>query len=829
MNSTQPTTQNLFPWLNPSAIDFSYRRIPVELPCLPGREEDYHRQLQKVVRYVSSAIKGPAALLRSPDGKTYVAIPADRSVADLLVKTRPRPLQLSSLDTVETLRFAGCSDQERALILQFVEFDVRHQIKSRWQLVEDGAGRFFFKNPVKATEQLSVWMLPGFSFRLVADGPDLVHFCLDITYRYLDSKRLSQLINPGNAHFIKRRLFKGRGRKGLPCLYQMGDRWFPIRVVGFGGRVGDETITDTATGKVWSLIDYLKAKTQGDKFKVASYLSPDDVVVYFVYPNKEMEPLSAPAGLVRQLFKTGDSQVKSLHNKTIVESTERFNYIGHNIKRFFANLSFNQVALQISEKPLEEMLPVLEMKALKFNFSRYLTPAITPETGNTPLFEYGKRRRSLLESVGILDQSRFDAQYLIVPDTMTMAPALRDVFQKQLEKQLKALASTFPGFTKVIPYRADTSIPATDLVDKVSAVLEKFGAQQGYALLVLPDWNKGDDRAAAFHDIMMKRHYPKLKFQCANFGAIDDYFSYKLDEIDGLIYHHPDDKQARLFKSYAFYLALEYLKLNRKFPYALKDPLHYDIYIGIDVHDRYAGFLFFYRNGERIVFDYLDVPKKPSQQRAEKLSAEQIVKGLYPNLKKHLGERRYCLNPNGIVLLRDGRSHGGEGVALQQVIAQLQADGLLGHPDFTWGIVDVHKTSQLPFRSATPGRRPLERPTAGTYRLLGHQHRDAYLFPTGEPFQTRGSSKPLQLSLIEGTLEFTKVIEDVFAQSLLAFSAPDRPSALPIVIKLLDAFLAPLAVSESLWQEEPGEEEDDIDDNAQEWDEMFMQQLEQMP
>ena len=76
------------------------------------------------------------------------------------------------------------------------------------------------------------------------------------------------------------------------------------------------------------------------------------------------------------------------------------------------------------------------------------------------------------------------------------------------------------------------------------------------------------------------------------------------------------------------------------------------------------------------------------------------------------------------------------------------------------------------------------------------------------PFGIRGSAKPQHLSLKAGNLSFLNVMEDVFCQSMLAFSAPDRSNSLPISIKLIDILLEPLAASVDEIEEE--EETEDI-------------------
>ncbi len=56
------------------------------------------------------------------------------------------------------------------------------------------------------------------------------------------------------------------------------------------------------------------------------------------------------------------------------------------------------------------------------------------------------------------------------------------------------------------------------------------------------------------------------------------------------------------------------------------------------------------------------------------------------------------------------------------------------------------------------------------------------------------------------------VMEDLFAQTMMAFSAPDRSNSLPITIKLIDTFLEPLAAA----FEDEEINEDDMEEEIEE-------------
>lgn len=830
MTFKQQITENSFEWLNPNEFKFRYRVAPIELLCIQDDNILYHRQLKKIIREVSREIGGPAVTLYSKKKqKLYIAVPYDSVLENFKIQTKPNNITLTLEKDIYALDFAKCTEQEWELIKKFVEFEVRKQIKDSKAVFEDTAGRFIFKKPLPGCESFTVNIFGGFVFRMVADGKDRVHFVTDVTFRMLAKKSLGQRINVQNVKFVKKSILgngkiKQDGKKGgLKCIYQFGDLWFPIEVFDFGGEIIKNEFPHPETGKECNTYDYVIEKTKNSSTNVAKFLSPDDITVYYKLPGKEMPLKSAPASMVFQLHGTGDSQVRGLHSRTILELSERFNEIKKRVDWAFRNIKFENIKLNISSKPLELELDAFALKDLKFNNNQILRGVKYNQNKPYVNVDYQRQRKSFLERNGILNQSTFDTQYLIVPDTSTMPKRLKEVFQEQIEGQLKSLSGKFSNFREVITYRADITKSATDLVKIVQDAVEQHQIDGGFALLILPDWGRNDDREGRFYRmIKSKKSFPNLYIQCASFDMIQAYFENKYDEEGEKDFRHRDNGVARFFKSYIFNLALEYYKLNRKFPYALNENPNYDIYVAIDVHEFYVGFVFFYNNGEQIKFEYTEIPPQPGKTRGEKLSAEVIFKGLYPHLKRHL-ERGYCKKPNSLIFLRDGLTHGGEPVAAKRIIEQLFKDGIIQQEDLPFAVVELHKNSSVPLRVATNDnpRKILDRPLAGTYRLLGRECKEAFLFPTAEPFKTKGSPKPLQLVMVEERgIEFEKVIEDIFGQCVLAFSAVDLPNFIPVSQKLLDAFIQPYATSERNWIEA-----ESVDDSYSHLDEVENDEL----
>lgn len=786
-------TQNLFRVNNLFNLDFSYKLVEIDLPDMPNQSMLYNTALQRIQAKIASEISGPAAIVFR-NGKHFIAIPGNKSMPNMKIQTNPFSVSAHATSDIFNIDLRNIDANSNEIMLRFLDFDIKKQLKDSFGLWEINSHQFFLKAPVYFASESNIEVYGGFKYRLVHQEDGQFYISLDLAYKYLDKFYLSENVNGRNVHQILPQL------KGRKCLYQNGDNWYPVEIAGFGKKLSEHEVPIDNTPIV--LYDYITSKTQHSRFKVNNLLSPEHLALLYTYPGRTMEPHHGATSLAKLVYNTNDQGVKALHKLSIKAPDKKFDYICSNINKYFTSLSYNGASLKISEKPQEERERFFFMPDLKGNNDKVLSVK-SGDSGNTALKDYGAARKKLICDNGILNHGEFDNQYLIVPNTLDKSVV--EAFKKHALNYLKKLAPAFSDF-KIITYAAKPHLAATIQVQEIDAILAKHNAKDGFALFILPDIGRQSNRAIKnFHDCLKNKFFPDLKFQCASAYKIKSFYrQYPSRNTENGITESrliPDMESS--FKSYLFNLMTEYLLVNRKWPYALVNNLHYDVYIGIDVHDRYAGFTFFYKNGEHIFFDHKRVPKKASGNRAEKLKKGLITEMLLKKLEVHLP--KYAPNPNGIVIVRDGKSFGEEHLALDQVIEGLAVKGLINSDTIKSGVVDLHKQSAIPLRIATitTGFLKLENPRAGSYKLI--QPNEGFLFNTGYPFSIRGTAKPLQLILQHGNTDFKKIMEDLFAQSMLAFSAPDRSNSLPIVIKLIDTFLEPLATA---FEDEISEEEE---------------------
>ncbi|MDR3715875.1 MAG: hypothetical protein P4L51_23925 [Puia sp.] len=785
--------QNLFRLTNLHELDFSYKLVKTDLKWTPDKEDLFNKHIRKVGERVASLTQGPVAVVKR-NGGWYIAIPQNRELPEMRVDVGPiivTVVGLSEVYRIDPHQVLQASN--RSLVMNFLDFEIRKQLganKGIWKLTNT---HFLYRKPLQSNEDSSIEVYGGFSYRLVWwDGA--MYVCLNLTTRYIDKHYLSHYINEQNVDILEKKLF------GRRVVYQNGDDWYAAEFKGFGNPLREHFFT--YDGVETNVFEFIVNKTQRHRFPAHKLLKDHHLAFLYTYPGRSMEPHSGATSIAKLILSTQDKQVSALHKFSIKDPARRFDGIVSSIQTFFQGLSFNAQRLIIEKRPAEELIRSFPMPALKYKNDQILKPGHYSKGGNVDKREYGKERKQFLQDNGILTETEFDEQWLIVPDYMVKEQV--EAFKKNAEYQLKKLAPRFKEF-RIVRFKAIEGLSATYQVQEIEKALRQANALSGFALFVIPDQGRDAKRlATTFHDCLKSKFYPNLKVQCASASKIMHFFQPFESSLNREVieYRVPEELKPR-FRTYLFNLDMEHLIMNRKWPYALAKDLHYDVYVGIDVHGRYAGFTFFFKNGENIFFIPLQVPKKTSGSRAEKLKADFLFGMIYEKLKIYIP--RYASDPNGIVILRDGRSFSEDQKALEQVVEQLAGDGIVDQKRIKYGVVDLYKQSAVPFRVAllTDNYDRIDNPEAGVYKVVNNS--EGFLFNTGYPFALRGTAKPQHLCLASGNVDFLKVMEDVFCQSMLAYSAPDRSNSLPVTIKLIDTLLKPLTATADILEEDEEE------------------------
>lgn len=739
-----------------------------------------NRNLLKVLMKVASATSGPVAIYYK-DGKKFIAVKSDTTINHQFdINLAPLIAKATLLPEKYDLDFNSITRENKELAIRFLEFSIKEHLGNHVNLWRYSSNQYFLRKPIFNEPHSQIDVYSGFNFKVMINSDGHFYVSLDLSYKYTDKQFLHERIAGEDIELMKKRL------KGKKCLYFGGDNWYQVQIASFGKSIKEQDFL--IQNKKYTVLDWATNHTRSETFNMRKHLYPDTPALVFNYPGNTSKYFNGAACLAKLLYTTADEFVNGMHAKTIQNPENRFRYLKTFIRHNFGGILFNGTELKIDQTPLSEDLKIFALPGLKFNRGVEMKGLPVDENYERLIADFGKTRRGNILRHGILTKTLFNPQYLLIPDSVDFQLA-KDI-QATLNNDIKFYAQNFEGFTLVI-YKDLRSNSAYRQYVEIKQALNKHNATHGKALFLLPD--ASDDSAyyiKNLHDCVKKNFYRSLQFQCASARKLASFFRSYADKENGIVFRLAENR-LKQYRSYISNLFFEHLIINQKWPYALSASLLHDIYIGLDVHDHYAGFTFFYRNGEKIVFDYSEVSNKTGTFRNEKISARVIVEKLLENLKRHIP--LHAKNPNGMVLLRDGRSFGEETKAMKAVMDELATAGLINRETFKWGIVDIHKSTAIPYRVAleNTGYPSLTNPISGTYKLFDNNM--GFLFTTGYPFKISGTVQPIHITLVEGNVELEKVMQDIFHQCILAFSAPDKGSSLPIVLKLIDTMIRSFA------------------------------------
>lgn len=752
-----------------------------------------NRNMEKVLMKLASATSGPVAVYHKNEQK-FIAVKADATINTLEINLAPMIAKATLLPEKYQLNFNSITGTNRELAIRFLEFAIKEHLGNHPKLWRYSANQYFLRKPIFNEPHSQIDVYSGFNFKVIPQEDGHFYVSLDLSYKYTDKKFLHEYLEGEDIQIMKKRL------KGRKCLYFGGDSWYQVQIASFGKAIKEQDFS--YNGKKYIVFDWAMNHTKSETFNMPKHLFPDTPALIFNYPGNTSKYFNGAACLAKLLYTTSDEFVNGMHNKTIQNPNNRFYYLKSFIKHNFQGIVFNGIELQINQFPLNENLKIFPLPGLKFNKGVEIKSLPFDDRYEKAIEDFGKLRRVNIMRNGILNKTPFNPQYLLVPDSIEFQ--LAKSIQSILTQDIKIYAPNFEEFTLIV-YKDLKGTSAYRQFNEIKQALETHDANHGNALFLLPDSEiEASNYIKNLHDCVKKNFYKNIRFQCASAKKISSFFI-SIKERQGDFVYRLSQNTLKNYRSYISNLFFEYLIVNQKWPYALSNPLNHDIYIGLDVHDHYAGFLFFYRNGEKIVFDYTEVSNRTGTFRNEKISAKVIVDRLLENLKRHIPQ--HAANPNSIILLRDGRSFGEEAKAMKTVLDELGKEGLINREKTKWGIIDIHKNTTIPYRIAMikGGYNDLVNPISGTYKLFNAN--TGFLFTTGYPFKIPGTVQPIHITLVDGTVDLESVIQDIFHQCILAFSAPDKGGSLPIVLKLIDTMIRSFAhqVTEKVLEEQEEE------------------------
>lgn len=770
--------QNTLNWYrirNWKILRFSYRLIEISLEGGITEGRDYNTSFNNALKHLASSTRGVVseAWLQ---GKKYIAVRSDAELQDTTLPGTPLNIYLRPLPDTFIFDPTDRSHQNMDLAVRFIENAIEFQLNRKKGLWAGSNNTFLKKLPSRNSEDIQTDIYNGFKYRVHFQAGEFF-VVVDLAYRYADKRTLSEILKD---------LPKEQWTSyinGKNFLYQNGDDWYTVKGSAIGGAIGEQRFDkDNFIGTVY---DYIITK---GRYAVAEHpqpLSPNSPTFYHTYTKASEKKMEGAADLAKAIHFADNG----LHRLSINKPPQRFNSAGFFVKKYFQDLRFAGVRLEVSYNTWNMDCRVIDLPALKYAHDYVYNPyeSRNGERGSE-LYQYPKRRREFTYKYGLLNEDEYLLQYIFVPDTLpvTMAICIKDHFNKAM----KALDPSFPGF-ELVTYSTRQKPFAEKVCKDFESLINNKGLNGNFGLFVLPHLPGNRWFSHNLHQLVKKELSGKINLKCISEKSLNRYITRSVGRGGSEVYFVPDQKM-QPFKSYQVNTLFKYLVVNNKWPYALAKDLNYDLYIGIDAHEFFAGFVFLFKNGEKIVFDVEQTAKKAGNtHRNEKINFGLIRDKIVDVLSRHLESGEEF--PKSIVVLRDGMSFGEEQKALEAAIAQMRSENKISQQEVKLAVLDVAKSSAIPLRAAVrDDNNMLANPICGTVVPI-RTDKDAYIFNTGFPYQVGGSSNPIRVSLSSGSIDFNKAVDDVFAMTQLNFTAPDRASSLPLPLKLIDLLIRDVA------------------------------------
>jgi hypothetical protein len=735
-----------------NAADLSVRYRLVDIRGSYGEDDLADQNLSLLAKRVAIEERRPAALVRM-NGKPALAVPADLRLTKTEYQLTPDVVELRPRDEEQELSLGALTPETEGLGLAFLAFHLRNPLFHHPDLWSGSPWTYFEKCPANFREnRREVDVYEGFSFRLIRFGGRLF-LSIALTNKYSDSRWLLDRYDAADLSRLKMR----------HLLYHTGHRWFPVQFLSVTGLniseqkfVHEDQTTRTVYGHT------MQAAGDNPPQWIQS-LAPDSPAITYQYPGSDKKHHGA-AALCKLLLSTDDEATRKLHRNSIVAPDARFRLTADILRRHFFGVKFDGAPLRFEDRALRTTAKCFPVPAQRFGQGKVLNPA---EVG---LDKLGTVRMGYLldPQGGLAVHGPLSAQFIFMPDTLDRKVA--QLFQESLENTMRSFLHSPYQFRSVVYSNAKKRT----LKDQVEAILEaaqKNEAMSGHGILVLPE-----NAAPDLHNYIKKRLHSQIQFQCVSAKKVRSF--HKMVPANGKVFYEVDGGQERNYTSYLRYTALGLIIVNRRWPWVLDLPTHYDAYIGVDVLRNTAAFTFFYEGGRKCFVRLEESPQR------EKVPRKKVFAVIYRYLKEDLQANSRPLR--SLIFRRDGRAFSAEVLGFRDAVAKLLQEGVLPK-EIKVGVMEVHKTFAPGLRLVAEGRDGLLNPQIGSWQELNQ--RDAILCTTGYPFRFDGTVKPLYLRLVLGDLELAKVLEDTFAMSQLCWPVPNRCMRLPIDLKLCDDLL----------------------------------------
>jgi hypothetical protein len=642
---------------------------------------------------------------------------------------------------------------------------------------------FFQKDPDPTFKLFNVVMYRGFRIKLVALPESRIGVCIDITRKYASRLYLPAEITPDEF----------RKYKGKNCIYEFGHKWYEVKIDSISGLGASEVRVSDGS----SLLEYVQRKTK-EPIPQSVLTLPRNCTV-LTYKTKLGAVKNMPSALCRLTYTTDHPAIGDYHSRTILPPYKRRSEIEFAVKTYLSNWTFQGTLIKLSDRMLELDCDYLIPPDLEFGGGKILSFRNDKNVVHTTFEDFGISKRRLLYSTDAgfyVKEKVWERQYLVMPKSMhesfgnkyiaDVKNQFRKLYSPNGEVQYDPIVITYDDSVR-------QSVPTlgNEIIQSVMDSIGKTLLYSGYGFVIIPRLSpERRDKEDELANLLMVEFRKKgIHISIAHTDTPSVFYTPFHSESGQTEYKATEDEVlAKRFRGYIENVVLnKILLLNRRFPFVLSTPLNSDLIIGVDVKNNTAGLMLIFKDGKTFSFVTSDSNEK------EQLTKEHASSLIYRYLKKELENE--SVHIKDVTFHRDGKLHPSELQGVKEALEKLRMEGILD-TNYNCNFVEIKKTSRVPLRffdTVKPQgfmQERTENPKIGTYMILQNT---AFLCTTGRPFRYRGTTKPLQITKVEGSMDFKKILEDIFALANLTWTRPDYCSRLPISIKMTDIRLREVA------------------------------------
>lgn len=767
---------NIFKIENLADISAQYRVYDIK-GLKQGKE--YQENKQFLIKKFSNSLRHPVTIVEI-GGEPKLIVKNDTSIlAQIKTENEIGRLyfHLYLSDKIFDIDFTNPSDEVKKICLRFLQFDLNGELKRNPNLWQPGTGEpFFLKNP-EIQEGIAIYR--GFTFRVIELPENGFGISIDSTRKFASAKPLPYYLT--KAEFDKK--YK---RKTL--IYQYKD-WYEIKVMEFHDfNVGEYKIEGVP------LIDFVRnAIPKPHAPQLANMPNDSSALIYY---GSNMSSMSVPSGLCYEVLDFQDTNSGDINRKSIIPPHIRFSEIMNIKKNFFSSVKYGKSFLKLSDKTLEVPQRIFSFPGFELGNNEVLSASNFRANEHNLASKIAKTRLHKLMNpeVGFYSKSALPNQFIVLPRSVNDTKG--DFFLEMLKQTVNQMYPNDTYNPDLIVFE-DKFKQGTDYLEVgkqiVNAIKSGFSKSlPGYGVVMIPRLEKKAKREHDKLGALIIRELKKVGFNCSimHDDTIRECFTYK-NMTDGKTNYYIKPEKERKFEGYVRGVAINKILLNcNKWPFVLNEPLNADLTIGIDVKHHTAGFTIVDKQGKNIRTETDETSNK------EKLTTEQIKSWLYKIVKEEIEIDAKKVIKN-IVIHRDGRLFiDTELEGLLQGMKRLKDEKYLDN-DAAIHVLEIPKTSLYSVRifglnwDHENQRTIIENPPIG---LCYHFKSEAFMCSTGKEFsQHSGTSNPLNVKFVYGSMDKKELLRDLFYLTTLAFTKPDDCSRVPITIKMNDIRLSDAA------------------------------------